>query len=127
MLHYIFTEKDMLNYVFTDKNMSFVNRLMTDEEQEKLFSLRSFLATDINITTVEQLVTTGCISLEHMSAINKYTTQVEIKEELLNILRRRSLAQYKLFIQFLHEANQHHVIHRLETYKRKQLFFLLTK
>ena len=53
--------------VITDKVIS-DNRLLTDEEQEKLFALRSFLTTEINIETVNLLVTTGCISDGHMSA-----------------------------------------------------------
>ena len=51
----------------TDKAIS-DNRLLTDEEQEKLFALRSFLTTEINIETVNLLVTTGCISDGHKSA-----------------------------------------------------------
>ena len=95
--------------------------MLTDEEQEKLFALRSFLTTEINIETVNLLVTTGCISDGHMSAINKYTTQTGMNGELLDILRRRSLAQYKLFIQCLRETKQDHVIHRLERYNRKHI------
>ena len=109
--------------IITDKTIS-DNRLMADEEQEKLFALRSYLMTEINTETVKLLVTTGCISDGHMSAINKSATQTEMNGELLDILRRRNLVQYKLFIQCLREAKQDHVIHLLEGFKRKHVHCL---
>jgi len=90
---------------------------LTAEEQEKLKGLRSVLVTEMNLDNVILLLTSGCISDGHLSAINAYTTQPEMIGELLNILICRSFAQYKMFEQFLRETCQTRILGLLESYK----------
>jgi len=73
----------------------------------------------MDTSVVNVLLKTECISAGHVQAIMKQTSGRDKNEELLNIMKHRSFAQYKQFIQCLHETHQTQVIHLLHNYKRK--------
>jgi len=94
------------------------NRMITDEELEKLKVLEPVLVDILDTSVVNALLKTGCISAGHVQAIMKQTSDRRKNGELLNIMKHRSFAQYKQFIQCLHETHQTQVIHLLASYKR---------
>jgi len=95
------------------------SELLTDKELEKLRVLEPVLVDMMDISVVNALLKTRCISAGHVQAIVKQTSDRDKNGELLNIIKHRSFAQYKQFIQCLHETHQNQVIHLLDSYKRK--------
>jgi len=100
----------------------FDNRLLTDEELEKLRVLEPVLVDMMDTSVVNALLKTVCISAGHVQAIMKQTSDRDKNEELLNIMKHRSFAPYKQFIQCLHETHQTQVIHLIDSYKCKVTF-----
>ena len=92
-------------------------RPLTDIELEKLIALRSFLIREIKPNLLESLLDVGCINNAHMSAITKHETGAARNKQLLDILKKRSLPQYKQFMNCLSETGQHHVVQQMEDYR----------
>ena len=54
-----------------------------------------------------------------MSAIEKHATDAARNTQLLDILMKRSLPQYKQFVKCLHETGQHDVVQQIDNYRGK--------
>jgi len=64
---------------------------------------------------LDSLLSADCISDKHLEIINDLTSRRNKIRELLDILQRRSYAQYKLFVECVHLTNPYHVARALES------------
>ena len=109
---------------YSDIDSSEGTQVLSEEELEKMRVLRPFLIKEMNVESLlDPLLTAGCIHDRHVAAIKQYKTKEEMNGELLDILKRRSISQYKQFIKCLHETNQQHVINKIENCQGELLVY----
>jgi len=94
---------------------------LVDEELEKLRVLEPRLVDMIDPSVVYLLLKSGCISAGHLEAIMKQTSDRDKNKEFLNIMKRRSFAQYKKFVECMLETHQTQVVTLLESYNKGRM------
>ena len=88
------------------------DRMLTDEELAKFLSVRKDLVDNIELhPLLDGLFSVGCINDKHMESILQPGTRSERIRALLDIIGRRSFAQFNQFVNGLHETFQAHVAH----------------
>ena len=97
---------DML-WSFDTDNLGEERPLM-DEERGRYEVHQRDLADDLSLgSLLDELSSRGGISDEHVTAIRQHGgTERQQRARLLDIMARRSLNHYKLFLDVLHQANE---------------------
>jgi len=95
------------------------NKPLTEEELEAIITLSPYLVCEMKFDISRALQVAGCISVEHMTAITKKKKEEEANRKLLDILKKRSSAQYKQFVQCLRETGQLDIVKRIERHQGK--------
>jgi len=92
------------------------DRPLTESERNRLRSKRKFLVDEMTVEgLLNSLLSADCISDKHLETINDLTSRRNKIRELIDILQRRSIAQYKQFVECVRLNNQDHVAHALES------------
>jgi len=98
------------------------NRPLDDDELEKLRVVRQLLVKEMNgESLLAPLMMSKCINALHLSAIMEYDTTEGINGELLDIVQRRGVHQYKQFLQCLHDTGQDHIVQQINNCKGKSM------
>ena len=91
-------------------------RPLTEQERKKFKLLRVFMIDNLCLESiVEMLFSNGCINYHHKDKIMSLTTKREKISWFLDIIERRSMAKFRLFVCFLRETGQNHVAFPLES------------
>jgi len=96
------------------------DRPLRNDEQETIRNRYSFLVEHITLQFgfLEKMCSVyGCISNDHLSAIEQESDKYNKNRKLLAILKRRSFDQFLLFYKCLSETNQLDVVHALRMSK----------
>lgn len=108
-------QSHVVNYILASGERLELNygqeRPLGVEEMSRLRANGPFLLANLIITEVllAKIVSSKCIKQQHLEHINSQKTQLNKIVELLNILKRGSVAAFQKFIEALYDTRQDHV------------------
>ena len=92
-------------------------RPLTEKERNNLRAKHTFLVDQLLLDygLLTALHAINCLNDRHVDGIKTHVKRPDQIRELLDIMKRRSFAQYKQFVECVRATNQEHVVRVLDS------------